>query len=133
MKRLIIVLTLVLMAACGGGDKVKLDRADVAPKPLAEFVTTVGIQRIWSRDVGANFDKRYLNLSPALASGVVYTANSVGRIVATDIDTGKRLWTVDLDATLTAGVGRGSKTLIVALGDGEVAALGQESGDVMWT
>ena len=132
MKR-IIILTALLVVACGGGDKVKLERADLAPKPLVEFVATVGIQDIWSRNVGANFDKRFLNLSPALASGVIYTANSGGRIVATDIDTGARLWAADLDATLTAGVGRGANTLIVALGDGKVAALGRESGEVMWT
>ncbi len=133
MKRFIIVLTALLVVACGGGDKVKLDRADVAPKPLADFVTTVGLERIWSRNVGANFDKRFLNLSPALDNGVVYIANSGGRIVATDIDTGARLWAADLDATLTAGVGHGPNTLIVALGDGKVAALARESGELTWT
>ncbi|HEY5702753.1 MAG TPA: outer membrane protein assembly factor BamB [Gammaproteobacteria bacterium] len=124
----VLLLTLSLCACAYFGDE---DNA-IPPTPLEEIENTVSIKENWSRDAGGGADEAYLNLGPVYSENKVFVANSNGKVVAYDAETGKRLWQFDTDTYLTGGPGVGENLVLVGSGDAEVIAIDAESGKLVW-
>jgi outer membrane protein assembly factor BamB len=103
-----------------------------APTPLGEIVNTISVQRLWIRDTGAGTDERRLNLAPLVASGVVYVAAADGDVQALDAETGRTLWSVELDLPVSGGPGVGEGMVLLGTSDGELIALAQDDGELRW-
>lgn len=68
---------------------------------------------------------------PVISDGVVYAASQSGKLVAVDLRSGERVWTRDVGGTQTPYVA--GPYLFFVSGQGDLAALQKDTGDVIWS
>jgi outer membrane protein assembly factor BamB len=102
------------------------------PAPLAEFPAAYDVNQSWSTDVGASSAKGYLRLSPRAAEGFVYAADPDGRVAEFAVESGKRIWDVDLHTPIGGAVGVGDNLVSVGTRRGQVIALARDTGKEVW-
>ncbi len=141
MKRLSWLLCVLLLSGCGwmkfweddeGKDEDGNPKAG-QPAALVEFAPEVEIRKLWWRiGVGGGHEHYLASLRPARDADRVYIATNDGEVTALDIGHGRKTWKVDLDITLSGGVGVGQGLVLVASDEGEVIALAADTGDERW-
>lgn len=102
------------------------------PKPAELPALSKGkdhVRVLWSASVG---EAGAYAFSPALVGGHLYTASRNGSVTRLDAASGKVEWRVDLDASLSAGVGADERTVVVASDRGDVFALDADTGKPRW-
>jgi outer membrane protein assembly factor BamB len=127
--RLLCLLLPVLLAGCALFED---DDEELGPAPLTEIQAEQSFDRVWSDRVGKGQGGLYNRLTPAIAGDVIVVAAANGDVEAFNRLDGDSLWDVDLDVSLTGGVGIGGGRAFVASADGRVWALSLESGEVLW-
>lgn len=123
-----------LLTALLGGCAMFDDDADEGqgPAPLTAFETEYRLRKAWSDNVGNGQGKLHTLLRPAIVGDRIFVAAANGDVEAFDRDTGKSLWSVDLDVALHGGVGAGDELVLVASSNGRVIALDAASGERRW-
>ncbi|WP_369602441.1 outer membrane protein assembly factor BamB [Hahella sp. SMD15-11] len=124
--RLMALLLAVVLSACSS------EAVRPPPAELKPFKAVDKLVERWSRSVGPDTEPLRLRLEPAVGEGVVYAAGADGELSAIDLETGKRLWRVDLDVPLLAGVGIDGRNLYVATRDGELIAVALADQAIAW-
>ena len=131
----IAVLAVWIVAACSGMAKLNplnwwgQDRAGPQPTPLAEIKSTFAFVPAWRATIGAAGNFLFV---PAVADGMVYAASAEGNLAAFGIDDGVQKWRIQANkAGLSAGVGAGERTVVVATAKGEILAF-DASGAQKW-
>jgi len=76
-----------------------------------------------SRDVGDT-------ARPAISRGVVYAVSGAGRLIATDIESGSRKWSLDVSGSQTPWVA--GEAVFVVDRTGKLVAVKRDSGEVAW-
>ncbi|WP_295803250.1 outer membrane protein assembly factor BamB [uncultured Microbulbifer sp.] len=125
---LLAALTLGL-GACASND----EKEDTDPVELTEISESVRLREVWSKNIGDIDALRYAMLKPGIIDGKVVAANSDGDVFAFERATGKRFWKVDLDQSISGGVGVGQGLAVVADYRGRIVALNLEDGSQRWT
>ncbi len=127
-KLLLIGLLSGLLTACTMFDK------DNTPPPskLVNFTPEVKVQSAWNTRTGSGSGKTYVKLVPAVTNKAVFTADKNGTVTATDITSGKKLWSTRASETISAGPGISENLVIVSAKDGGITALAQEDGSIAW-
>lgn len=132
MKKISLLCCVLMLSGCSS---LKFWESDedkaVAPAKLVKFEEETRLRKQWSRGVGAQ-DPLYATLVPALANGVIYAADSKGRVYAIDTASGRVLWDKKLDRPLSGGVGAGSGLVLVGDLRGNLFALDAASGNQRW-
>ncbi len=129
MRSTLVVLALAFSIACSSNSS----KDDITkPMDLVDFEPTVGMDRLWSRDVGKGQGKKFNRLEAAIDGDRIFAVGADGEIVALDRMSGDKLWAVDLDAEVTGGVGAAEGMLLVGTSSGRVFALYQDDGEEMW-
>ena len=127
----------LLLSACstldswfggGGGD----DEAN-EPAPLVDFVPEVRFKRLWSTGVGNGQGKGFYRLQPVIDGNRIYVASNNGHVQVLESDSGDRVWRIDLDDSLSGGVGVGAGMVLLGTSDGGVLALSDQDGSELWT
>jgi len=118
---------LVAVSACGRGK----DTGE-PPAKLTSFDATLEVQKGWSEKVGGECDRLRLGLRPATDGARIYAGSYDGHVAAFDAETGRKLWTVKTDTTLTAGPGYADGTLAFGSANGELMLLDAETGQQRW-
>jgi len=118
---------LLMLAGCGGPE----DTA-VPPAELPDFDEAAEIDKVWKESVGSASTDKWLRMQPVLRGDRVYAANVDGTIAVFDRDSGDRLWRVELDLELSAGVGVGDEHVYVGTAQGELVALDRDTGEEAW-
>ncbi|HXF47059.1 MAG TPA: outer membrane protein assembly factor BamB [Burkholderiaceae bacterium] len=113
----------LLLAACSSRDP-----ALTKPAELVEIKSPRPARIVWRTDVGA---ARGLALQPAVLDNAIYAAAANGEVTRIAPDTGKEVWRVALDVSISAGVGSDGLRLAVASPRGDVVALGPD-GKELW-
>ncbi len=105
------------------------DRAGPQPAPLTEIKSTFAFVPAWRATIGQAGNFLFV---PAIADGMVYAASAEGFLAAFGVDDGVQKWRVQANrAGLSAGVGAGERTVVVATAKGEILAF-DASGAEKW-
>jgi outer membrane protein assembly factor BamB len=125
--RLVCLLTIAsLLSACSWfADSTPQSK----PAELTEFKARAELQRVWQAEAGKAGTYVF---SPDTDGEAVYAAGHEGRIVKLDLASGKELWRIDTDKSLSAGVGVGHGLVLVATPKGEVLAYKTKNGEPAW-
>lgn len=136
MKRLSWLLVPFLLSGCGWMTSVVSSVTDSGPefKPsmLVDFEHEVQTLKLWSTSAVGDYHSVSSGLRPGLGEGMVFVADSEGRVAAIDTSTGKIIWKVELDSTLGGGVGVGKELVMVGSTNGDVFALEAATGEQRW-
>ncbi|WP_226662655.1 outer membrane protein assembly factor BamB [Microbulbifer aggregans] len=128
LNRFVALALATLLTACASND----EKEDTDPVELTEITESVKLREVWSKNIGDIDALRYAMLKPGLIDGKVIAANSDGDVFAFERATGKRLWKVDLDQSISGGVGVGQGLAVVADYRGRIVALDLTDGSQRW-
>lgn len=131
LRTLFLALAALVLSACGvfGGDD---DEDELEPLELVDFEPRVKVRRVWSAGVGGGAEFLRVALRPASDGSRIFAASRDGNVVALDPETGRAIWSRELDMLLSAGPGVGDDLIVVGASDGYVIALSAETGEEMW-
>ena len=120
----------------------------VKPKPLEPLKSEVEIDRLWKTRIGKSNFGSISMLAPQLFRGKLYAASADGNVKALEASNGKELWAINVSEfyqgaeydkalskngdILTGGVGLGEGLLVICTVAGEVLALNQDDGALVW-
>jgi len=127
-------LLFVLLAALLSGCALFEDEEDEAlgPSPLTDIQEEQEFDRVWSDSVGDGQGGLFNRLRPAISGDTLVVASADGEIEAFNRHDGDSLWDVDLDRSLTGGVGIGGDRVFVSSADGRLWALDLATGETLW-
>src|SRR5262245_2044937 len=91
-----------IVAGCASNDTTE------PPSPLVDFEPEAQFVKLWSTDTGTGADKYLLKLKPYLSGDTIYTVDHEGQLSAIDRINGKRIWQVETELAVSAGVGGGT-------------------------
>jgi len=120
------LVAIALVAGCSSSESFE------EPAPLPEVVSEVAIDTVWSMGVDDGYDGQFLYLQPWLTEDSVYAISAHGRLVAANLQTGKRLWRADLDQHVMAGLGGDLKNLYAVTDNAELLAIDLQTRNIVW-
>lgn len=123
------LLCALLLVGCGGDDEIDITRL---PTELTAIDTTLTIERLWRRDVGASIGDRFLRLTPYVTGDTVFVTDVNGRVVALDRESGSPRWTTSVGVEVSGGLNGGDSIVVLGSLDGEVVALDAADGSELW-
>ena len=121
-------LVLLLMTGCSAFSA--KDNAD-PPAELVDLEPQLEIKELWDRSFEGS-DEAFLKLVPALDETRLYVAEPSGEVSALDPQTGKILWSVDLDVPISGGPGANEGLVAVGTQEAELIVLNAEDGSERW-
>jgi outer membrane protein assembly factor BamB len=113
-----------------GGDD---EEGEIKPAELVKFSQEATIKKQWSINIGASNKDFWNSLRPAASQELVFASDHEGSVTAIDIATGKRRWNIELDTSVSGGVGYGAGLVLLGTIEGQVYALNAADGSVAWT
>lgn len=144
------VLLVIGLTGCSwfGGDDEEESRD---PYPLTRFTPEVNIKTLWSTRIGAGSEGKYQRLVPAIDAGRIFAASPDGKVVALELEKGRKIWAVDIRDVyaeeksggflsfgkaeadlLSGGVGVGNDLVLVGTSAGHIVAFNQSDGSLAW-
>lgn len=127
MKRAAMLLATTLLGACSFS---KSNTEE--PAALTEFTPAFQLEEVWSTSYGGVDPYRHVRLEPRFVKDTVYVVDDDGDVMAYSIKSGETVWEVDLDLTVTGGLGVGDGRLYLGTEKGEVICLDAANGEVVW-
>jgi outer membrane protein assembly factor BamB len=129
--RLLLPLGLATLLFAAGCSK---DKDVEPPAALVKFPNTLPVKKLWGEGVGGGKKQLVLRLGlgPALDNRVVFAASHQGEVLATALDTGKRVWMKKLKLPISAGPGAGFGMVVVGTSKGVIVALDGATGRELW-
>jgi len=98
------------------------------PAPLVELKGSMAVRTAWKLDIGKANDFIF---TPAIVGNTLVAASADGAIARVETETGRLLWRVKSDTSLTAGVGSDGNMLVFGGHKGAVLAFDMD-GKAMW-
>jgi len=120
------LLALVVLAGCSTSDTFE------QPAPVPEISSSIGLEPVWSMDVGDGHDEKFLYLAPLNTGDRLYAASADGEVYSVASENGEVFWFRDLDEEISAGVGGDQGNLYLVTRDAELMALSREDGSALW-
>ena len=122
------VLTLALAGCAGKTIKVE----EVKPNPLPKIAVTQSLTPVFSTSVSSTPKADPLRLRLAVDQGVIFSVNPKGQVAA--FRGKQRLWETSVTKNdLTSGVTAADGIVVVGSRKGELFALDQATGKLLWT
>jgi outer membrane protein assembly factor BamB len=110
----------------------KAAAASDKPTVLVPISNHFEVRRVWSTRISGEKPKLRLGLGIGVSDERVFVANHKGAVEAFALETGKRLWRVQLKAPLSAGPTAGHGMVAVGSSKGEIMLLSEADGRVLW-
>jgi outer membrane protein assembly factor BamB len=130
MRVLLLLFLSILLAGCaaltGGTDN------SPKPVPVAKIRNDVKFNTKWVQRVGRIKERLYLNLTPVVYNNQVFFASSKGKIMAFDVNSGKRQWRKSYKFEFSSPVDATDNTVLVGTIKGLVIQTHANSGKLMW-
>lgn len=121
----LISLTLILFG-CGDDDNTE------PPAELVEFEPTSKLELVWSSYATEGIDQQFLLIEPLLLKSRIVTAGRDGTVSVVSKDSGEILAEIDLDTTISGGVGGDENIWLLASTDGKVIAIDAKTNKLAW-
>jgi len=132
------MLCLALLHGCAS-------RQDESLQPVAAptFTPEFELQQLWSIRHGRPGKRQHHALKPVIHADRLFMADVFGKVAAYDADSGRLLWQVRLERTkkkasrddgsfVSGALGSNSSMLFLGTIHGEVIALSQQDGELLW-
>ena len=104
----------------------------IPPTELEDISSTVKVRSVWSKDVGVGLDEAFVDLQPAITDSEIFTVDREGQVTSLSVGSGNVNWQVELETTITGGVGYGDGLIVVGDNRGEVFVLDADNGSIIW-
>ena len=124
-RNFLIFISAVLLTACGDTDNSE------PPAELVDFDQTQVIEKLWSINTGSGVGQQYIKLYPLIVDDVIVVADRQGEVSAYELDSGKELWSTELELVLSGGVGGDKNHLVLTSRNGHVVML-DANGKIKW-
>ncbi|MFZ6753164.1 outer membrane protein assembly factor BamB [Undibacterium sp. Dicai25W] len=98
------------------------------PAPLVEIKSTIAVKQAWLISIGSSANYVF---SPAVDGSSVYVAAADGTVAKIDAASGRSVWRINAGFSLTAGVGAGLGSVVVAGEKGNLFAFDTD-GKLRW-
>src|SRR6202789_2832281 len=100
------------------------------PATLIYFPQTLEVKKLWGENVGGGKKQmvQRLGLGPAVDKRVFVAASDKGEVLASQLDTGRRVWLKKLKLPLSAGPSAGAGMVVLGSSKGIVVALDGATG-----
>lgn len=115
-----------ILVACGDDDNSE------PPAELTEFEASAEIELIWSARTSEGIEQQYLFIEPLLLSDKIVTAARDGHISVVDLKNGSIIDEIELEVTLSGGVGGNTDVWLFATRNGEIIAVDGDTHEVSW-
>lgn len=102
------------------------------PAELVDIDRPVPVERVWHTDVGSGDNELRLQFEPFISGQTIYTVDVDGELNALDRQSGKEVWSRDLNQRISGGISGDSQRLYVSSFQGELIALSRENGSELW-
>ena len=122
----LLVFSFSLLAACAGDDNSE------PPAALTEFEASKKLHEQWALRTHGAIEQQFLFIEPLLLKDKIITAGRDGIVTVIDIRKGQQLQEIDLDTTLSGGVGGDDSLWLLATKNGELIAIEASTGLVKW-
>lgn len=134
-RHVILLFLIFNLAACStvSGWFESDDDEATAPAELMDIDETVNIDKRWSVGVGDGQGDGFYRLRPAIRGEMIYAAAADGEVAAVNRISGDTLWEVDLETSLSGGIGVYDDALFVGSSEGSVLRLDANSGERVWS
>lgn len=131
MNRLTVLLLILLLQACA--EVREYVQGDLRkPAELTRIEPTLEVALDWSVQLEAMPEVHDYHLRPVVRDGVVYVAESRGRIAAYDTAKGNLIWDKVLDVVFSGGVSVDQGMVVINTRNAEVIALSTTDGQEKW-
>ena len=130
MYRIQSLLPLLLLLISGCSAFSAKDNAE-PPAELVELESQLKIQELWDRSFEGS-DEAFLKIAPAFDYERLYIAEPSGEVSALDPETGKTLWSVDLEVPISGGPGVDEGLVVVGTQEAELIVLNALDGSERW-
>jgi outer membrane protein assembly factor BamB len=134
-RHLLALALLLNLAACSTVSGWFESDEDEASKPaeLTDFDERVEMDELWSVGVGDGQGAGFYRLRPAIDGDLLYIASSDGEVAAINRLSGDTLWEVELETSLSGGVGVYGDGIFLGSSEGFVLKLDANTGEKMWS
>jgi outer membrane protein assembly factor BamB len=103
------------------------------PAPLVDFKATVKVRKAWSTGIGSGMGRAGISMSPAYRNGILYAADSEGRLAAVNAENGRKVWEVKTKQPFSGGPAVSDSLLVIGTLDGAVLAFDPKNGGEIWS
>ena len=131
MNKILLFLLPLIISGCSFFGKE--DDPTITPAILEDIVAEVELKRLWTAKVGVKKEDYLITLRPFVSRERLITADYEGKIVSLNPETGKKIWDINLETSLSGGVGYGFGKVYVANLEGKVFAIDADNGDLIWS
>jgi outer membrane protein assembly factor BamB len=125
-KLYLVIFIATALVACGDEDNSE------PPAELTDFTPSAKIRTVWSTKLSQGIKQQFLFIQPMLLSDKVITASRDGLVSVVDLKDGSVIDEIDLERTLSGGVGGNDDIWLVATRNAELVAIDGRTHEVLW-
>lgn len=129
---LVLLLNLAACSTISGWFESDDDEA-TKPAELTDIQELVNIEEMWSVGIGDGQGDGFYRLRPAIQGDTLYIAAANGEVAAINRLSGDTLWEVELDNSLSGGVGVYEDAIFLGSSEGFVLKLDATTGEKLWS
>jgi outer membrane protein assembly factor BamB len=125
--------SLLLLVLLASGCSIFSADDELKPAKLQNIDVQVELTRQWKKGTPSNNNEFWANLEIGSDDSALYIADHSGSVVSLDVATGKQLWQIELDSSISGGVGYGGNKVLLGTIEGQVLALNAQDGELLWS
>ncbi len=103
------------------------------PAELVDFEESVKVRKVWSTGIGDGMGKSGVSMAPIYVNGIIYAADSEGRLAAVNAENGSKLWEIKTKLPFSGGPAVADDLLVMGTLDGTVLAFDPNDGSEIWS
>ncbi len=125
-RNFILLALVLLVSACADDDN--LDQ----PAEIVPFTSDYYLDVTWHQSSGTGVEEQYVFLQPLILKTIAVASSRDGLLNIISLQTGDFIEEIELDATISAGIGGNEKIWLLATRDAHVIAVDAQKRRILW-